>query len=148
MTISKQLKTGAEVLQFIYAGKAMLTVVGAKDRFTYKIKIADDGNLHFVSVLNGPDNWSNYQYIGFIRDGQLIAGKKGHPDAASYKAFAWTLAHLVKNPEQIAEPLEVWHEGKCGRCGRKLTVPESIDQGYGPECIKIVAPNKQLGLNL
>ena len=32
-----------------------------------------------------------------------------------------------------------WHEGRCGRCGRKLTVPESIEAGYGPECINLVA---------
>jgi hypothetical protein len=29
----------------------------------------------------------------------------------------------------------IWHEGRCGRCGRRLTVPESIESGYGPECI-------------
>ena len=33
---------------------------------------------------------------------------------------------------------EIWHEGKCGRCGRKLTVPESIACGFGPECIGMV----------
>jgi hypothetical protein len=30
--------------------------------------------------------------------------------------------------------LEVWHEGRCGRCGRALTVPESVERGIGPEC--------------
>src|ERR1019366_4832357 len=35
--------------------------------------------------------------------------------------------------------LEVWHEGKCGRCGRKLTVPESIERGIGPECERLMA---------
>lgn len=30
--------------------------------------------------------------------------------------------------------LQVWHEGRCGRCGRKLTVPSSIETGLGPEC--------------
>jgi hypothetical protein len=29
---------------------------------------------------------------------------------------------------------EVYHEGRCGRCNRKLTVPESIETGLGPEC--------------
>jgi hypothetical protein len=32
----------------------------------------------------------------------------------------------------------VWHEGRCGRCGRKLTVPESIESGFGPECASIL----------
>jgi len=30
--------------------------------------------------------------------------------------------------------LEIWHEGRCGRCNRKLTVPASIALGIGPEC--------------
>jgi len=32
----------------------------------------------------------------------------------------------------------VFHEGACGRCGRTLTVPESIASGFGPECIRYV----------
>jgi len=31
------------------------------------------------------------------------------------------------------------HEGKCGRCGRKLTVPLSIETGIGPECASKMA---------
>lgn len=34
--------------------------------------------------------------------------------------------------------VEIWHEGKCGRCGRQLTVPESIESGFGPECVKMI----------
>jgi hypothetical protein len=34
--------------------------------------------------------------------------------------------------------VEFWHEGKCGRCNRKLTVPSSIESGFGPECINHV----------
>lgn len=30
------------------------------------------------------------------------------------------------------------HIGKCGRCGRKLTTPKSIETGLGPECEKMV----------
>jgi hypothetical protein len=40
--------------------------------------------------------------------------------------------------DDLPESLEIWHEGSCLRCGRKLTVPESIESGYGPECIKSV----------
>ena len=134
----KQLRFGDSALRFIHAGKATLTVVGAHSRFTYKIRAAKEGGVHFVSVLSGPDNYTNYQYIGFIKHGSLLAGKKGLPAAPSFKALNWTLAHLAKHPGQLEGPLEIWHEGKCGRCGRKLTVPESIDQGYGPECVKLM----------
>jgi hypothetical protein len=32
--------------------------------------------------------------------------------------------------------LEVWHEGRCAKCGLKLTVPQSIMTGFGPTCAK------------
>ena len=28
----------------------------------------------------------------------------------------------------------VYHVGKCGKCGKKLTTPESILTGLGPTC--------------
>jgi hypothetical protein len=35
---------------------------------------------------------------------------------------------------ELPKGLKVHHEGRCCRCGRKLTVPESIETGLGPEC--------------
>lgn len=29
-------------------------------------------------------------------------------------------------------------EGKCGRCARRLTTPESVQLGFGPECAKLL----------
>lgn len=34
--------------------------------------------------------------------------------------------------------VEIWHEGRCGRCARRLTVPASIVIGIGPECAEIM----------
>jgi hypothetical protein len=121
--------------RFIKAGKAKVTIVSKKTgtRFTFKVKAPEEGAIRFVSVLNGPDNWENYQYIGFIAaDGQFVAGRKGHPDAPSFKAFHWVWHKLEAG--RLPDSVEVWHEGRCGRCGRLLTVPESIASGFGPEC--------------
>ena len=41
----------------------------------------------------------------------------------------------------LPKTVEVWHEGICGRCGRKLTVPESVERGLGPECAGLVGHN-------
>jgi hypothetical protein len=90
----------------------------------------------FVSFLNGPDNWENYQYLGIIRENafRVTAKSRAGADSPVAKAMAWTFAKLVAG-EDISSSVEVWHEGKCGRCGKKLTVPESIASGYGPECM-------------
>jgi hypothetical protein len=133
----------AHALTFINAGKATVTLVSKQTgaRFTFKIsmpKLKDgevDTGFRFVSVLNGPDNWANYAYLGYVRRGVFFHGgrkaKVGY-DAPSHKAFAWAYKQITGG--RIPDSLEVWHEGKCGRCGRKLTVPTSIASGLGPEC--------------
>lgn len=57
-----------DIRNFLLAGKAIFTVVSKKsgNRFTYKVKKYDNGDLWFVSVLTGPDNYSSYSYLGTI----------------------------------------------------------------------------------
>lgn len=119
---------------YALAGYATITVQGREARFTYKIVASDpDPNrppVHFVRVLTGPDNESHYEFLGTIfKDGFRVSGKSriGHA-APSAVAFQW----LERNWESTFA--KVWHEGVCGRCGRKLTVPESIETGLGPTC--------------
>jgi hypothetical protein len=125
--------------QFALAGNARFTIVSKKTqtRFTFKVRASEDNAaMHFVSVLTGPDNWSNYSYLGFIRRGVYFHGgqkAKVGQDAPSAKAFDWFWRNLSRG--HVSEAVEVHHCGACGRCGRALTVPESIKSGFGPECI-------------
>ena len=147
-----QLTTASDAAAYITAGKATVTLVSKKTgtRFTYEIKHGsqrtdaggfkmDTSTPLFVKVLAGPQNTDNYMYLGFIPNnnhGTLVAGRKGRPDAPSFKALSWVLQALQR--DLLPEQLEVWHEGACGRCGRKLTVPKSIENGIGPECARKV----------
>lgn len=132
-------------LTFMLAGKAHITTVSKKTgtRFTYRIaKVKEDTGgpaTHFVGVLNGTDNNSAYAYIGYIhRDGNFVYGRKSKIDAEapSVKGFVWT--YVMLKGDKLSEHVEIWHEGKCGRCARRLTVPESIARGIGPECASMV----------
>lgn len=131
-------------LVFMFAGKAIVTLRSTRTgaRYTYKIKRApakpDQPNapvVYFVSLLAGPDNGSDYVYIGIIGDRGFRTTAKSamKSDSAPVRAFEWALAKM-RESAAIPEGLEIWHEGRCGRCGRLLTVPESIAQGLGPEC--------------
>jgi len=124
---------------FLLAGHAIVTVLNTAtgNRLTYKVsQCADNPQLYFVAVLRGPNNTDDYTYLGTIRGGMYWHGKKSKvsQDAQSARGFVWLWAHLDALPPQM----KVYHEGRCGRCGRVLTVPESCIQGYGPECIKHV----------
>lgn len=119
-------------------GKAIVSLRSKRtaDRYTYLVEKPADFNCHLVSVLVGSNNESDYQFIGSLgRAGFKHSIKSGlAATATSVIAFEWSYRKLAAGT--LPEKLEVWHEGCCGRCGRKLTVPESIASGFGPECIK------------
>lgn len=138
-----QLTDTKQINQSIKAGNARLTLVSKKTgtRFTYRVKAPKDEekpNLWFVQVLTGPENETDYAYIGYIKAGKSFqhggAKAKVGQGAPSVRAFAWFMDQL--HASILPDTLEVWHEGGCGRCGRALTVPESIERGIGPECQK------------
>lgn len=141
MSDTARLTTAAAAKAFILGGNATLTLVSTKTgtRFTYKVRANDEGDMFFVSLLNGPDNTSDFRYLGRIAGETFWMGRKTPragdvgKDAPSMKAFAWTWAHLV-GEVLPNEQLEIWHEGRCARCNRLLTVPASIASGFGPEC--------------
>jgi hypothetical protein len=124
-----------QALKFIFAGKSVVTFVNTKtgNRFTFKVKQAKDSNLFFVSILTNPDQ---YTYIGTCIEGNYKHGKKSNinSDSQSVKVFEYMITRLMSNT--LPDFLEVWHEGFCGKCGKRLTVPSSIVTGIGPDCIK------------
>ena len=135
--MNAQLKTPDQVRTFALAGNATLTLVSKAtgNRFTFKIRKPGEHDPHFVKLLNGADNESDYTFLGTIFDRKTFRhGKRSRvgEDAPSAKAFRWFWDQIEQG--QLSEKVEVWHEGRCGRCGRKLTVPSSIESGIGPVC--------------
>lgn len=139
MSDAHRISDPAFVREFMLAGNAVFTLRSKRTgtRFTYRIRKPDEGKPHFVGVLTGVDNHSSYTFLGSIfRETEYRLGQRSKIafDAPSARAFSWFWKALSRN---VLHPkLEVWHEGTCGRCGRKLTVPESIASGLGPECAR------------
>jgi hypothetical protein len=131
-----------EALKFIFAGNSVVTFVNSKtgNRFTFKLKQKKDSNLFFVSVLSGSES---YTYIGTVIKGNFKHGNKSpiSSKAQSVKVFKYVLTNLLTN--NLPEFVEVWHEGKCGKCGKKLTVPSSISTGLGPFCLKSISKSQK-----
>lgn len=135
---SAALTSAPAVKTFALAGKATLTFRSKKTgtRFTYKVKTSE-GKPAFVSVLTGSNNEEDFTYLGTIFDADSFKHGKKSPigeTAPSAKAFAWVWERVARG--ELPEGVEVWHEGRCGKCARKLTTPESIARGIGPECSK------------
>jgi hypothetical protein len=132
-----------DIKKFLIGGNAIITLESKQTSrwFTYRIKAKDkDDELspYFVSVLTGMDNESAYTYIGAIfnhNSFKLTKNSKIGDTAPSYIAFNYFFANLMNN--RLHPDLAVYHRGICGRCGRTITVPESLITGLGPECAKI-----------
>ena len=144
--------------RFALAGNATLTVVSLKtqERFTFKVTKAQGASRSpsgevpwFVKVLTGPDNETSYTYLGTLWATRYVHAHKSHiaHDAPSAKAATWFFTQLLTSGAKL-DQVEVWHEGRCGRCGRKLTVPESVSMGIGPECASQMATLGQLQLGM
>lgn len=133
-----------DALRFMLAGNAYVTFRSQKtgDHFTFHVTTADPakyppimGNRtpsHFVAVLVGPER---YMFLGTIFGGVAYwHGSRSRiaKAAPSAKAFAWVFERLAAG--RVPENVDVYHEGRCGRCARQLTTPESVTRGLGPEC--------------
>ena len=130
----------AVTIRFMLAGNAHVTFQSRRTgtRFTYRVRAGeprpgdDRAPPHFVALLTAPDY---YEYLGCIFDGRRYThGRKSRisSEAPSAVAFGWVWARLLSG--EMHPELGVWHEGRCGKCGRRLTTPESLESGMGATC--------------
>lgn len=100
------LASAADARAFVLAGDARFTLVSAATgtRFTYRVRAPEGrrGDVsHFVSVLAGQDNLSDYAYLGLLRQSpggvRFERGRKSRvgPDAPSAVAIAWALPRVL-----------------------------------------------------
>lgn len=124
------------IKRFVRGGNARFTLVSRKTgaRFTFRAR-TEDGKPTFVALLTGSDNAADYDFLGTIfADGTYRHGQRSRVSSTAPAAVAFAWFHGAIAYGTVPDTVEFWHEGRCGRCGRVLTVPESIATGFGPEC--------------
>jgi len=83
-----------------------------------------------LSLLTGPDNTSSYTQIGFVKDDGSVRLWRNYR-TEQYER----LVRVLQNPAHYRSLGCVYHfEGRCRRCNRALTTPESVRSGIGPVC--------------
>jgi hypothetical protein len=139
---------------FLLAGSAIFTIVSKRtgNRKTFKVSQAkgeDKKGLFFVNLLVGSNNVEDYKYLGAL----FVKSSRGPAaDFETHPSLGWKLnkqswgteageavEYLVRHlngatDHDLFERAEIWHEGRCGKCGRTLTTPDSIATGLGPVC--------------
>lgn len=138
----------AERLAYILGGKAVFTIQSHNTgrAFTYRIQSAkkdktqqwstnnQDRSTFFVSLLIGPDNSEDFQYFAFLRrtNTHNMELRTKEPYSTAFKNFHWIWNAIVA--ESHEDSYDFLPSRACARCGRTLTVAESIRAGFGPEC--------------
>jgi len=122
---------------FLGAGKAIFTVANPHGKhYTFKIRKKKD-MPYFVSLLTGPDNYANYTYLGIYipahAEVRLSTKSRYNAESLPVKVVRWAIK-MIHEGKELPEGYSIRHEGKCARCGRRLTDPVSIERGFGPEC--------------
>jgi hypothetical protein len=161
---TRNILTGQETIaRFVQGGRATITVVNTKTdkRYTFSVsckreKQPERGvagkriSPYFVKLMTGSDNEVDYTYIGNMEPGhsfnssnKRVAGRVASKVASGKVAWDWFWSVLngrnnstgsVRTSTLADYPVEVWHEGACSCCGKKLSVPLSIALGVGPDC--------------
>ena len=122
------------------AGRARLTITNPVTGQWVKIRMRQrkdkrtgkPGACFFVSLALLQDGDQGHRYVGayFADSGRFSPGRDASPREVQIAEF---LLSAIRNPARL-QRAEIEHAGQCLRCGRTLTVPESIRSGYGPEC--------------
>lgn len=138
--LTPKTETGSAIFTLAFKDSA-----GLDQRFTYKVSYKSGEETHnhksmyFVKVLTGADNSNSYTYLGYLQDNGLFwkhdnKQRIGY-EAPSAKTFRWLIRQVFTwKKNDLGSRVEFWHEGCCGRCGRRLTVPISVATGFGPDC--------------
>lgn len=92
-----------------------------------------------ISLLDGADNHNSYRGFGFVEDDGIFVWNKyrGKDKMSSFDWFSIMVWHIAtRTPHNFFDynAYKLHLEGKCIKCNRRLTTPQSIESGIGPIC--------------
>jgi len=122
----------------LLAGSATLTFESKRtgQYFTYTVKLrpkAHNEDPDEYIVISKTVTIGVLEGMQFIYKPAVLVGSESNDQLM----FAWIWKHLIK-AAHIDNYVNIYHVGKCVRCGRQLTTPESVLTGIGPECLKAI----------
>lgn len=143
--------------QFVLAGESTFTIEvpteyqqDGKTHYTYMVEKVDANDQYpdswFVRAFTGTDNQdkSHYTYMGklnVVKGECFLTAKSGafKPDSFRLRLLNRILLKVWFDDHSYEDfGFATHHEGRCSKCGRKLTTPLSVERGIGPECWKMI----------
>ena len=89
-----------------------------------------DKKVRWARELQDSNFWRSFAVVN--QDGIAMPFRKFGRDS-----YYGKLCNILNHPERFEGLIEFMFEGRCRKCNRRLTNPESIESGLGPECRKL-----------
>ena len=87
-----------------------------------------------ISLLGGPDNMRDYKGFGWVEGSTVKVWTRFRGDNGELSVWE-KFGRILEYPTHFeGRGLTFQIEGRCKRCGRRLTTPRSLTVGYGPTC--------------
>jgi len=107
---------------------------------TLTVKTVKRGQLkgkRIIAKLVGRDNTRDYEGFGFVNNDDTISLWTRHRNAKNAQIALIVRSLFIQgNASPFAKCVSMEVSKRCIRCNRKLTTPQSLADGIGPECIK------------
>lgn len=133
---------------FLFQGKALFTLENKEKNthITFRVQspkrrrgTPEDLRFFDVHVKALNDQYHGSRFIGRI-DRKLKSFKPrgfSSTEDVGIQTINWIIRHWENLEHFVQEDkLGIYHMGTCCKCGLPLTVPESIQNGIGPQCFK------------
>lgn len=105
---------------------------------TFRVRTCLGGDLEgkrVVELLTGSDNTDDYRGFGFVTESGRVAVWRKCRGASGKRSDFEVFADMLTRPAVWEHKGAVYQiAGRCRRCNRLLTHPESIADGMGPTC--------------
>ena len=142
MDITTQLKDFESIHRFIHGGKGVCTLeapFGVHHTYLF-LKPSDRDAFPDDVVFVYAVHESKRFYIGMIEQDKfrLTRNSRFLPDNEITKGAAYIARMATDKNLADKTPMVLYHDGRCARCGRKLTDEDALHVGFGKKCLKYV----------
>lgn len=136
---SSKLNTSEDIRNYIYGGRGIVTLKapsGKSHTYIFSKPRDEDAfpdDVLFVYALH--ENVKRF-YVGMVEMNKfrLTRNSRFLPDTEIVKGAKYIMKMAFS--DELNTPMELWHEGVCCYCGRKLSSEKTIKTGIGPKCRK------------
>lgn len=133
---------------FMFQGKALFTLENKEKGTHITLRVQtlkrkrhqpEDTRYFEVYVKALNDKYAGNRYIGRIDRRSKSFKPTGYieRDHVGVQTIEWLIRNWNRLEDFVSnEKVAIYHMGVCCKCGLPLTVPESIQNGIGPQCFK------------